>query len=281
MAHRHVATTQLASERANRGTSNLTIAGIPPDVLAVTWAQLTLIIGARYFVVAGVFYALLWLRPEAKVGATRLAERRPTRASVFYEIRASLAASTIYALPGAIVLEAWKRGGTAIYDTISGPLDVLYMPMSLLLYLAAHDAYFYWTHRLMHTPALFRATHLTHHRTRQPTPWAAFCFHPWEAAISAWLLPAMAFVVPIHVYTVAALLVVMTYCGVANHAGWEVLPRRFLRTGLGRQLITASHHNVHHTNYSANFGLYFRFWDRLCGTDRGIAAPARGGGKYS
>ncbi|AMK26827.1 C-5 sterol desaturase (plasmid) [Sphingobium sp. TKS] len=27
-----------------------------------------------------------------------------------------------------------------------------------------------------------------------------------------------------------------------------------------------------HSHYRCNYGLYFRFWDRLCGTDAGIAA---------
>jgi sterol desaturase/sphingolipid hydroxylase (fatty acid hydroxylase superfamily) len=26
-----------------------------------------------------------------------------------------------------------------------------------------------------------------------------------------------------------------------------------------------------HSHYRCNYGLYFRFWDRLCGTDRGLA----------
>jgi sterol desaturase/sphingolipid hydroxylase (fatty acid hydroxylase superfamily) len=39
---------------------------------------------------------------------------------------------------------------------------------------------------------------------------------------------------------------------------------------LGAWLITASHHQRHHAEYRGNYGLYFRFWDRLCGTDRGI-----------
>ncbi len=35
-------------------------------------------------------------------------------------------------------------------------------------------------------------------------------------------------------------------------------------------LVTASHHQRHHDQYRCNYGLYFRVWDRLCGTDRGL-----------
>ncbi len=249
-----------------------------------TYGQLTAIIWARYFVVAGIFYWLLWVRPASKVSARRLAPQKPSADIVRHEVLMSLASSAIYALPGAYVLEAWKGGGTAIYSSIDGLAGWAYVPVSILIYLLIHDAYFYWTHRWMHHPKLFKAMHLTHHRSRQPTPWAAFSFHPWEAIISAWLLPVVAFFIPIHVGAVMFLLIFMTYCSVANHAGWEILPRFVTEGPVGKLLISASHHNVHHTNYSANYGLYFRFWDQAFGTDRGLApeiaretaAPRRG-----
>ncbi|WP_197418447.1 sterol desaturase family protein, partial [Sphingomonas sp. CCH9-F2] len=51
---------------------------------------------------------------------------------------------------------------------------------------------------------------------------------------------------------------------------------RFMWGGIvGRWLITASHHQRHHERYGCNYGLYFRFWDRLCGTDEGLGDFAR------
>ncbi|MEL7485745.1 MAG: sterol desaturase family protein [Pseudomonadota bacterium] len=238
--------------------------------MPVTFAALTVIIWARYFAVAGLFYALLWGRPPHKVRARRLAERKPGRDIVLHEVKMSLISSAIYAAPGAIILEAYKAGGTAIYDDIGGVLGWIYMPISILIYLVIHDAYFYWTHRAMHHPKLFRAMHLTHHRSRQPTPWGAFSFHPWEAAISAWLLPAAAFFIPIHAGAVFFLLIFMTFCSVVNHAGWEIFPKSLTDGAFGSHFISASHHNVHHRDYNANFGLYFRFWDRVMGTDKGL-----------
>ncbi|MEO0398525.1 MAG: sterol desaturase family protein [Pseudomonadota bacterium] len=236
-----------------------------------TYIQMTLFIWARYFVIAGVFYAGLWLRPAEKVAAGRLAKKAPERAIVLHEVKMSVISSAIYAVPGAIVFMAWRSGGTAIYSDIVGVSGWLYVAASVVFYLFLHDTYFYWTHRAMHHPKLFRATHLTHHRSKQPTPWAAFSFHPWEAAISAWLLPLATFFVPIHEGAVLFLLVLMTYCSVANHSGWEILPRAITEGPFGRFFVTARHHNVHHTDYKANYALYFRFWDYVCGTDRGLA----------
>src|SRR3546814_1671269 len=60
-----------------------------------------------------------------------------------------------------------------------------YLPLSVLLYLAAHDIWFYWTHRWMHRPRPFRIAHAVHHASRPPTAWAAMSFHPWEAVTGA------------------------------------------------------------------------------------------------
>ncbi len=239
------------------------------DVLT-TFTYLTAIIWVRYFIVAGLFYYLLWGRPAEKVNARRLADRPPQRNIVIHEVKMSLISSLIYAIPGAIVMESFKMGGTAIYTGGTNILTLAYIPVSIFVYLFIHDSYFYWTHRVMHHPLLFRATHLTHHRSRQPTPWAAFSFHPWESIISAWLLPVCAFFIPIHAGAVFFLLIFMTLCSVVNHAGWEIFPKFLTDNLFGKIFISASHHNVHHKDYNANYGLYFRFWDYWMGTDKGL-----------
>jgi len=64
-------------------------------------------------------------------------------------------------------------------------------------------------------------------------------------------------------------LMIMTVNAVFNHAGWEVFPEKWLKGPFGGILITATHHNQHHTKFTGNYGLYFRFWDKVMGTDRG------------
>jgi len=59
-----------------------------------------------------------------------------------------------------------------------------------------------------------------------------------------------------------------TVVSVTNHSGFELLPDRTLRGIVGRHWISAAHHNLHHQTYRCNYGLYFRFWDKLMGTDR-------------
>ena len=130
---------------------------------------------------------------------------------------------------------------------------------------------FYWTHRLLHRPRWFRAAHAVHHASRPPTAWAAMSFHPLEALSGAVVIPVLVFRVPIHVGMLLAVLLIMTVMGVTNHMGWEMFPRALVHSRAGSWLITASHHQRHHDEYQCNYGLYFRFWDRVCGTDRGLS----------
>src|SRR3569623_1898503 len=105
------------------------------------------------------------------------------------------------------------------------------------------------------------------HASRPPTAWAAMAFHPIEALTGAVVIPLLVLAIPIHVAALGLVLAIMTVMGVTNHMGWEIFPAFMWRGQLGGWLITASHQQRHHERYGCNYGLYFRFWDRVCGTD--------------
>lgn len=233
-------------------------------VIAILLSALamTLIVGVRYLLTSGAFALATRLRHPALYTGLDKQMRK--------EIGWSLASAAIYGVPAGVVAWGWQeRCWTRIY-TDAGDWPLWYLPVSVLLYLIAHDAWFYWSHRLMHRPRWFRIAHAVHHASRPPTAWAAMSFHPVEALTGAFVIPLLVSVIPIHVSALGVVLATMTVMGVTNHMGWEIFPR-FLHSGpLGRWLITASHHQRHHQLYGCNYGLYFRFWDRLCGTDKGL-----------
>jgi len=231
----------------------------------VSALAMTVIVAVRYLAASGAFaLATAKIRPGLYAGLKPQIRR---------EIAWSLASAAIYGIPAGIVAWGWQeRGWTQVYTGWSD-YPLWYLPLSVLLYLAAHDAWFYWTHRLMHRPAAFRIAHAVHHASRPPTAWAAMSFHPLEAVTGAVVIPALVFVIPIHVAMLGLVLAVMTVMGVTNHMGWEMFPKALVHSRIGNWLITASHHQRHHEHYQCNYGLYFRFWDHLCGTDRGLSQP--------
>lgn len=232
--------------------------------LALSAGLMTAIVALRYLAFSGGF---AWLTRRVRPG---LYDGRAKQ--IAKEIRHSLASAAVYGIPSGLVFWGWwELGWTRIYaDAAAYPL--WWLPVSILLYLLAHDAWFYWTHRAMHRPRLFRIAHAVHHASRPPTAWAAMSFHWTEALTGAVVIPALVFLIPIHYGALLGVLTVMTVMGVTNHMGWELFPKWLVGGRAGRWLITASHHHRHHRDYGCNYGLYFRFWDRLCGTDKGLAA---------
>ncbi|MFM6853059.1 MAG: sterol desaturase family protein [Sphingopyxis sp.] len=242
---------------------------------AMAWSAgaMVVIVAARYLATSGLF---AWLTHRMRPGlyAGRSAQIRR-------EIGWSMVSAILYGAPAGVVAWGWaNHGWTRVYtDWHAHP--VWLMPLSVLAYLVAHDAWFYWTHRWMHRPGPFRMAHAVHHASRPPTAWAAMAFHPAEALSGAIIIPALAFIIPIHAAMLGVVLAIMTMMGITNHMGWEMLPAPWVRGTAGRWIITATHHQRHHQEYRGNYGLYFRFWDWACGTDLGLghfhpAAAKRG-----
>ncbi len=230
--------------------------------LAGSALVMTLIVGLRYLLASGVFAVMTARRYPGLYQGLRPQIRR--------EIFWSLASAAIYGVPTGIVAWGWQnRGWTLIYTGFAA-YPSWYLPVSILLYLLAHDSWFYWTHRWMHEPWAFRRAHAVHHASRPPTAWAAMSFHPIEAVTGAVVIPVLVFLIPIHVAALGIVLTIMTVMGVTNHMGWELFPRAIVNGPAGRWLITATHHQKHHDAYRGNYGLYFRLWDRLCRTDLGL-----------
>ncbi|GIX21078.1 sterol desaturase family protein [Erythrobacter cryptus] len=241
---------------------------LPPDLpvplaLLIVSLAVTAIVALRYFAASGLFALLTGrLRPGLYAGKA---------AQIRREIGWSLLSAAIYGAPAGMVLWAWNHLGWTRITADWAALPWWYHPISVLIYLAVQDTCFYWSHRLMHRPRWFRLAHAVHHASRPPTAWTAMSFHPIEAVTGAVVVPLLVFIVPIHVAMLGLVLTIATVMGVTNHMGWECFPRWLVHSPLGGWLITASHHERHHEDYQCNFGLYFRVWDRLCGTDRGLS----------
>jgi lathosterol oxidase len=153
------------------------------------------------------------------------------------------------------VFAGWSRAYFRVDDH-----GWMYLVASVALLLVFTETMVYWTHRALHRPWLFRHIHVHHHQFREPTPWAAFAFHPADAFAQALPYHIAAFVFPLHVgvYTVAMSLVMVW--SVSIHDRVTLLPIR--------GLLYAGHHTLHHLHNRYNLGQYSTLWDRLGGTYR-------------
>ena len=194
----------------------------------------------------------------------RIQRRRATRWDVVREVAMSMRTIIVFACFGMFILWSERAG------LLSQPTEITVGPTLLTVagLVLWHDTWFYWTHRAMHLPALYKRVHLAHHRSVTPTPFAAYAFSASEAVVEAAFLPIWLFIVPTSLVATFLFLNIMIVRNVVGHAGVELHPRGWIYWPIVRWLNTTVHHDLHHAGrFDRNFGLYFRFWDRAMGTE--------------
>ena len=236
-----------------------------PSVAQV--ALLTLLVDlSRYLLGAGVVWWAVHRLWRRHLAGRRILDGTAAPGQIRREIVYSLSTVLIFAANGLMVWLLAQSGMLRLYAEVSAH-GWLWWVASLAAVVVAHDAWFYWTHRALHHRRWFRAVHGRHHASRHPTPWAAYAFHPLEALVQAAFLPLWLLVVPTHMAVVGLFLAHMILRDAAAHCAHELFPWRWTPRGPLAWITPVSHHHFHHAHNRGNYGLYFRWWDRICGTE--------------
>jgi lathosterol oxidase len=230
------------------------------------WPGIYLFDLLRYLIPASIAFVLFWVVGRNHWRHLFIQRSFPKSPQLWKEFAYSMSTVVIFSLVGFGIYTAQRAGLTRIYKNIDEH-GIGYMILSFVIMLVYHDFYFYWTHRLMHHKAVFRYVHRVHHESTNPSPWAAYSFHPWEALIQAMVLPIALFTLPLHSITVFAFLVYMIVRNVIGHLGFEILPKGFTKNKWLNWNTAITHHNMHHEHFNCNYGLYFSWWDRLMKTE--------------
>jgi len=229
------------------------------------WPLIFAVDSLRYLIPASIAFAVFWMWKWDALAHRRIQRRRPSRKAFSREIRYSISTAMIFATVGLATFHLGRAGYLRVYH----PIDAYgwpYWAASIVIAIVVHDAYFYWMHRLMHHPLLFKRVHRAHHLSTSPSPWAAYAFGPIEALISALIVPLLLLVLPMHDSAIFIFLIYMILMNVVGHLGIELYPRWFARSRWTRWYSTSTHHNLHHRDMNDNYGLYFTWWDRMMGT---------------
>ncbi len=226
------------------------------------------IVGSRYLIIAGLAFLVWYVLLRRLVASRKIQARYPRFRDYVREIGFSITTIFIMSfIPATILGSPELARHTKFYTDIrqhGTTWFILAFPIMALI----HDTYFYWMHRLMHHPRVFRIVHLVHHRSTNPSPFAAYAFHPLEAIVEAGIFLVFVFTIPVHFFHLLFFFLFMIIYNVYGHLGWELYPKGFSRHWFGRWINTSVNHNMHHQYFTGNYGLYFLFWDRLMGTIR-------------
>ena len=232
-----------------------------------SWPELVLVIGSRYFIVAGIFWLLWYVLLCPRIAHKKIQPRFPQGKDYRREVGYSIITILIFSAWPALILLTPFRQYTLYYAHIHD-YNMLWFWLAFPATFLIHDAYFYWMHRLMHHPRLFKMVHLIHHRSVNPSPWAAFSFHPLEAVLEGGIFLVLLMIMPLHAVHIAVFFAGQTLFNVYGHLGWELYSERFMKSAAGKWINNSRAHNAHHQFFRGNYGLYFLWWDRWCGTLR-------------
>lgn len=230
------------------------------------FVTLTVIIFVRYLVVSGLYH-LVFFEFLKNAFQHRFLHKKPLKKSQLQkEIFWSFMSGLIFAATGLLICFLYVNGFTAIYTEFS-TASFYYFPLSIFIFLALQDAYYYWFHRWMHLPKVYKYLHLIHHKSVHTSVLTSFSFHPLETIFQAAFLPITILVLPLHLYALLFVLLIMTISATINHAGVEIYPSGRVGKWFQKWFIGSTHHDFHHRKFNYNYGLYFTFWDRLMKTE--------------
>jgi Delta7-sterol 5-desaturase len=186
----------------------------------------------RYLLFAGVAYAVFYVVCRRVLLHRKIQRRFPNSSDYLREITFSFMTCVTFGIVGAIIFSPFVRPYTMIYSKIE-QRGWLYFIGSIPAMVFVHDAYFYWSHRFLHWKPVFRLVHSLHHRSNNPSPWAALSFHPLEAIVQAGLFIFLAFLIPVHPMALLVFFAWTTFSNVVGHLGFEIFPRRLTESRWG------------------------------------------------
>jgi lathosterol oxidase len=211
-----------------------------------------------YLVLAGLSYGLFFVRWRQRYHPAYQANRRDLLRSVRWSLY-SITGNALLMLPIEWLI---LRGQSRIYEDVA-LFGWVYLSLSVAFVLVITETLIYWIHRGLHLPFLFRRLHAYHHRFREPTPLAGVAFHPLDSFSQALPYHLCVFLLPLHSWVYHGFVVLVTVWAVLIHDRICWVPIGIVNhTGC---------HMVHHWYYAHNYGQFFTFWDRWCGTYRSSA----------
>ena len=221
---------------------------------------------SRYVIFATGVWIALWILLAPVLRRRKIREASPAAPQLLTEFLISLRSMAIFAT-AAVGIALLERVGAYRLEKMAESWGAVWFWASLAVTIVVHDAYFYWTHRLMHDPRLFRHVHLRHHRSNNPSPFTAYSFDLAEAGLMVAFFVIWPMIFPIPWVANALFGLYQIVRNTLLHCGYELMPARANGRPWLDFLTTTTHHDLHHGQAGYNYGAWFTWWDRWMGTE--------------
>ncbi|MBS1597522.1 MAG: sterol desaturase family protein [Bacteroidetes bacterium] len=211
-------------------------------------------------------YFLFWKKFKNQLRNYKIQiKQRVNNKQIAHELKNAVTTIIVGSSFSAVVIYLSSKGYTKIYSNFSEH-SPWFAITGFFMLLVLDDTWFYWCHRLLHHPKIFRYVHLEHHRSIDVNPFTSLSFFWIEPfLLTVWIFP-VAFFIPIYAPVLGVVQLWGLLDNIKSHLGYEIYPANFNKGWL-RFLTTSTHHNMHHSKFNGNYGVHFRIWDRLLGTE--------------
>ncbi len=175
--------------------------------------------------------------------------------NVFWTLASGVTLWTAYEV---MMFWAMANGYAPMLDWESNPVTFIVILFLTPMWISFH---FYWIHRVLHWPPLYRMAHALHHRNTNVGPWSGLSMHPIETFMffSSVCIHFLVAAHPVHI------LFHMFHQGITaatSHTGFEgLLVKDKNRLHLGN-----FHHQMHHRYFECNYGNLEVPWDKVFGS---------------
>lgn len=220
-----------------------------------------------YIIIVVPFFLIFWVFLKDYFKKRRIQEKPKSSPAIWRrELLYSFSTLVIFTILDVIIYALQQMGFTSMYENISD-YGWAYFAFSVLYMIVLHDAWFYWAHRFMHVPKVYKIVHKIHHDSTDPSPFAAFSFHPLEALVESGAYLIFSFAFPLHLFALITWQLIQMVLNVIAHLGYEIYPKGFNTHWLFKWKAPSTHHNMHHERFNGNYGFYFTWWDKWMGTE--------------
>ena len=211
-------------------------------------------------------YFLVWKKFKTRLQNWRIQlKERVDGKQIKRELKNSLFTLMVGATFSSIVIYLSTKGFTKIYTHISDH-HLFFALGGFFILLIIDDTWFYWCHRLLHHPKIFQLVHLEHHKSIDVNPFTSMSFYFAEPfLLSFWIFP-VSYLFPIYARVLGLVQIWGLLDNVKSHFGYELYPAWWNKS-IFRFLTSSTHHNLHHNKFNGNYGVHFRIWDKLLGTE--------------
>jgi len=165
------------------------------------------------------------------------------RDNVFWSLLSGVTVWTAYEV---LMIWAYANKLLPYIDPRQEPVYFIVLLCSIQLFRLFH---FYWIHRLLHWPPLYKAGHYLHHKNINIGPWSGLAMHPLEhvlyfsCILIHWVVPSH----PIHMLMNAQH---AAFTPAQGHVGFEKLEIK----GTSGVPAASYFHQLHHRYFECNYG---------------------------